>query len=392
MKKAALVPIGWGVFGLGLGRLQATVAEHLVQRGWEVSVFAQRPLDLERIAQRFGVGLEGVGVRVHPAAGRRRGKLGRLAGDRIRRLAFTARTRELDLLWMQSPYIPPISLARRSILHTDFPFDARPRALFWRRRLRAYHRIVAISEFTRQWIGRYWDVDATVLYPPIHEFSPAKKKPWILAVGRFCRGARDKRQLELVRAFKAMCDEGLRDWVLHLAGIVEDRSYLAAVQAAGAGYPVEYHLDADFAELARLYAHSSIFWHAAGMGIDPELEPHRLEHFGIVTAEAMTAACVPVVIGLGGQPEIVTGEGDGFLWHSLDELAGRTRTLIEDPLLRQRCGRRAREGAIARFGRQAFVTRLEAVLAEVPATTSNTAPGTYKSPPATRGPGSYRGG
>ncbi|MCP4660807.1 MAG: glycosyltransferase family 4 protein [bacterium] len=365
MKKAALVPTGWGIFGLGLDRMPAVVAEHLAQGGWEVSVFAQRPLDLERIRQRFGVVLEGVGVRVHPAAaGGRRGKLRRILGDRIRRLAFSAGTREFDLLWVQSPYIPPFSLARRSILHTDFPFDAHPRAMFWRRRLRTCYRIVAISEFTRHWIGRYWDLDATVLYPPIHEFSPAEKMPWILAVGRFCSGARDKRQLELVRAFKGMCDEGLRDWVLHLAGIVEDRTYLAAVQAESEGYPVEYHLDVDFAQLGRLYAQSSIFWHAAGMGIDPELEPHRLEHFGIVTAEAMTAGCVPVAIGLGGQPEIVTGEGDGFLWHSLGELVRRTRTLVEDPLLRQRMGRRAREGAVARFGRRAFTARLEAVLAD----------------------------
>ncbi len=362
--KAALVPTSWGIFGLGLDRMPAVVAEHLAQAGWEVSVFAERPLDLERIAQRFGVLLEGVGVRIHPAAGRRPGTLGRFLGDRIRRLAFSAGTREFDLLWVQSPYIPPVSLARRSILHTDFPFDAHPRAMFWRRRLRAYHRIVAISQFTRHWIGRYWDVDATVLYPPIHEFSPAEKKPWILAVGRFCSGGRDKRQLELVRAFKRMCDEGLRGWVLQLAGIVEDRTYLAAVQAEGEGYPVEVHLDADFAELGRLYAQSSIFWHAAGMGIDPEREPHRLEHFGIVTAEAMTAGCVPVAIALGGQPEIVTGDGDGFLWHSPDELVRSTRTLVEDPILRQRMGRRARQSAVARFGRRAFSARLEAVLAD----------------------------
>lgn len=342
------MPVGSGGFGVGLGRYLAVVAEHLSARGWDVSVLSRRAPDFAAVEERFGVRLERIEHR--PAR----------SGGRAATLALTAATRGLDLLWVQSPHIPLFPLARRSILLTEFPFETAPRALLWRRRLKAYD-VVANSEFTRGWIRRYWGVDARVVHPPVSEIEPGEKRPWILGVGRFTAGARDKRQQELVQAFRRLCDQGLRGWELHLAGLIEDRGTFERVKSEAAGYPIVLHGDASFPELTRLYAEASIFWHAVGLGVDPEREPHRLEHFGIVTAEAMTAGCVPVVIALGGQPEIVEPES-GFLWRTLEEMEARTLELVRDEARRERMSMRARETARRRFGREAFAAKLDRLL------------------------------
>jgi glycosyltransferase involved in cell wall biosynthesis len=349
--RAALVPVGSGGFGVGLGRYLAVVAGHLRERGWDVSVLSRRAPDIAAVEERFGVPLGGVQHRCPPGP----------VGGHGATLAFTAATRGLDLLWVQSSHIPAFSLAKRSVLLTEFPFETPPRARLWRRRLRSYD-VVANSEFTRGWIRRYWDVDARVIPPPVGEIEPGGKRPWILAVGRFNSGARDKRQLDMVQVFRRLCDGGLRGWELHLAGVVEDRPCFERVRTEAEGYPVTLHGDVSYERLSCLYAGSSIFWHAAGLGVDPEREPHRLEHFGIVTAEAMTAGCVPVAIALGGQPEIVEEGESGFLWRTLDELGERTLELVRDEALRERLGRRAEASARRRFGSEAFARRLDELL------------------------------
>jgi glycosyltransferase involved in cell wall biosynthesis len=86
-----------------------------------------------------------------------------------------------------------------------------------------YERVLANSEYTREWIRRLWGVDADVLFPPIRvqELRPAPKRRRILTVGRFiARGlGHSKKQLELVHAFGDMVRRGgLDGWELHLVG------------------------------------------------------------------------------------------------------------------------------------------------------------------------------
>ena len=73
---------------------------------------------------------------------------------------------------------------------------------------------------------------------------------------------------------------------------------------------------------------------AAGYGVDEAAYPQNLEHFGIVTVEAMSYGCVPVVINKGGQAEIVQHGVNGFLWNSLEELAEYTLLLAQNEPLR----------------------------------------------------------
>jgi glycosyltransferase involved in cell wall biosynthesis len=101
----------------------------------------------------------------------------------------------------------------------------------------------------------------------------------------------------------------------------------------------------ELGKLKKLYQEAKIFWHAAGYPHDPNLLPHVMEHFGIVTVEAMSAGCVPVVINKGGQPEIVEHGVSGFLWSTLEELRGYTCLLAKDDKLRNRMAAAAVEKA-----------------------------------------------
>lgn len=242
---------------------------------------------------------------------------------------------------VQATEVPRLRGLRNAHLLCEFPFQRRlgPGS---RLRLRLFRSIVANSAFTARWIERRWGRPARVLHPPVFPIPPRDKRPWIVAVGRFTGGGRSKRQVEMIEVFRAA---DLAGWELHLVGTAQDPEYVRRATAAAAGLPVVFHLDASRAELEEVCGAASLFWHFTGLGEDPEATPERMEHFGIATAEAMSAGAVPVVVARGGQPEIV---GDaGVLWETLEECAEATRKLCGDGALRAKLGEAARRRAAA---------------------------------------------
>ena len=107
----------------------------------------------------------------------------------------------------------------RSWLLGRYPFLASPKPPD--DYLTTYQQIVSISEFTRRWVWRRWGRQSHVIHPPV-AFTTAgeKKEPVILSVGRFFDESfgHSKKQLELVRAFRALVTGGLTGWELHLVG------------------------------------------------------------------------------------------------------------------------------------------------------------------------------
>jgi glycosyltransferase involved in cell wall biosynthesis len=209
-----------------------------------------------------------------------------------------------------------------------------------------YDAIWGISEFSRHWIWEYWHRPCEILTPPVNveDFKPLAKKNQILSVGRFFAGSHNKKHLVMIKTYKEMVDEGLMDWELHLAGGttpgLEHEQYLQRIYTESAGYPIKIHLDIPFGELVKLYGDSTIYWHASGFGEDEKKDPIKFEHFGITTVEAMASGCIPVVIGKGGQPEIVNHGENGYLWLTTNQLKSLTLKLIHDPELGQRMSER----------------------------------------------------
>lgn len=240
---------------------------------------------------------------------------------------------------VQATEVPRLRSLRGAYLVCEFPFQRRlgPGS---RLRLRLFRSVVANSAYTARWIERRWGRKAQVLHPPVFPIPPLEKQPWIVAVGRFAGGGRSKRQVEMIEVFRTLSQPG---WELHLVGTAQDPEYVRRATEAARGLPVVFHLDASRAELEEVCGAASLFWHFTGVGEDPEAAPERMEHFGIATAEAMSAGAVPVVVARGGQPEIV-GEA-GVLWETLEECAEATRRLCEDDALRVRLGEAARQRA-----------------------------------------------
>jgi glycosyltransferase involved in cell wall biosynthesis len=236
--------------------------------------------------------------------------------------------------------------------------------------LSTYHRIWANSQFTQKWINKYWARESEILYPPVDvdELVPLPKRNQILNVGRFFAAGHNKKHLEMISAFKEMVNEGLKGWEFHLAGGTAPdplhQDYLRRVLRAARDYPIIIHPDIPFPELVKLYGESTLYWHASGYRENEDRDPHKFEHFGITTVEAMAAGCVPIVIGKGGQPEIVRHGENGFLWQTLGELKKNSWELIQDVSLSRRLSSQAVEDS-RRFDRAHFQVTLNRLISSV---------------------------
>ncbi len=309
--------------------------------------------------------------------------------DRFRRhrLDLPASERERELVFHSDTFVPgghdhrDLGVAVSRLRMTDGSWTPRQWAggrFPWLLRdptdlgfLDHYQRVLANSEYTRSWVRRLWGVEAEVLFPPIRvqDLPRGPKQRRILTVGRFiARGVgHSKKQLELVEAFGHMIRRGGMDgWELHVVGGCEPsmRPYLAEVERAAEGLPVHVHANAPRPLVEELFATSSIFWVATGLGEDEEKAPWLFEHFGITTVEAMAAGCVPVVIDKAGQREIVRHGTDGYRWTTLGELEALSRRLAGDDELRGRLAAAAVERAGA-FSEEAFVARWRQIAARL---------------------------
>lgn len=248
----------------------------------------------------------------------------------VKRLFFLRSYDVLLYLTDGSIFIPT---AGRNILHIQSPLVGQSSKSLWGRiKLMGWDLIIYNSEFTKRNSEKNWPKKSMVIYPPVDvdKIKPLEKKKYILSVGRFFGYLRDKKQRILIDAFKKLYKKKvIMDWSLHLVGSVTagDRDYIDELKKNAEGIPVNFYPNLEYTQLIKLYGQSSIYWHGAGYG---ETDPTKMEHFGISTVEAMAAGCVPVVIGKGGQTEIVEQGQSGFLWNNLSELENLTLRLIND--------------------------------------------------------------
>lgn len=301
----------------------------------------------------------------------------RIQWRRAGHLSASVLSARADLFVALTNHFPPWSLARRSAVIVQFPYAdlhgpglvAKARRGERRRRVSSYDSVVCYSQFVARTVYERMEVrDPIVLPPPVDipAGGPAvQKEAKVLAVGRFfpAADANNKKHAVLIDAWRRLAATSAAEgWEFHLAGGLHADAasgrHLEQLRERARGLAVQFHPNAEVDELEDLYRRSALFWHAAGFG---ETLPERLEHFGITTVEAMAHACVPVVVALGGQLEIVTDCRNGRLWTSVEELVSVTSELMRDPT---QVALLAAEAAVSapRFSKQHF---LDAVRAEI---------------------------
>jgi glycosyltransferase involved in cell wall biosynthesis len=91
------------------------------------------------------------------------------------------------------------------------------------------------------------------------------------------------------------------------------------------------------------------------------------ESFGLTVVEGMAAGTAVIASRVGGIPELIQDGENGLLVPPGDPeaLASALRRLLDDPALRTRLGRRAREEAHARFSIERTAAELAGVLADL---------------------------
>lgn len=250
--------------------------------------------------------------------------------------------------------------SKKNILHIQSPLVGQPAKSLWGKfKLKGWDLIIYNSNFTQKYSHKNWPLSSKVIYPPVDvdKIRPLSKKKFILSVGRFFGYLKDKKHNVLINSFEGLYKtKQIKDWSLHIVGSAGqgDESYLSDLKKTAIGLPVKFYPNLGYDDLIKLYGESSIYWHASGFKED---DPTKMEHFGISTVEAMAAGCIPVVVGQGGQLEIVEGNKSGFFWENIKQLKKITLELAENDNLREKIMKKAINRS-KKFSTQKFKTEI----------------------------------
>lgn len=361
-----------------------TVSAQALSRQHQVDILHHKPdMAKPELELTYGVDLSRVGLRFIPPTREESSWSAPWKRYRLERDRYREWTREYDLILASVHDVPPFCHAPRGALFVHFPYFERDTSWpwaedggglrkrirrgyarwEWKKRFEGYQVAMVNSEFTRGFTRRWWGLDSQVVYAPARSgFERRPKRNAILSVGRFATTGTGKKQLELVESFCRLVAKGLSNWEYQCVGglrpLEEDLAYFDSVRSVGLPCGARVAANLPRRELDVLYEEARIFWHGAGLG---EQNPVLLEHFGLVTVEAMAAGCVPVVVASGGQTEIVQHGVNGYLWTKLEELEQYTLALTSDPVLLSRMSEAARERA-RHFDAGAYEGRLMAAL------------------------------
>lgn len=312
-------------FNLGFGggeKYILSIAEVIAQVGYHVKLITDHPysrLRLENLANEFQLDLDNVTLSTYDLE----------------------KSNKFDLfITMGNETAPPVDLlGKRNIHHCQFPFPHPKSIKSELARVALIDEVVVNSEFTKGHYIRslgasYPEPEVVIITPPVSSSSlktsniNSKK---ILSVGRFFVDGHSKRQDALIKAFIGLL-EFEPDAELNLVGGSlpdhKNRDYVKYCQELANGYPINFYVDGASSVLDDLTRESSIYWHAAGFEINPEVSPEKCEHFGMSVVEAMSAGLIPIVVGNGGPAEIVEFGKSGFHYQTRANLIRRTRLVL----------------------------------------------------------------
>lgn len=251
------------------------------------------------------------------------------------------------------------SSAKKSILHIQSPIKIKSGSLLRQIKQSSWNLIIYNSQFTKKECEKYWNIRGEVVYPPVNikAFGSSIKKKQIVSVGRFSGYLKEKKHGFMINSFKKIIDSKKGEgWSFHLAGGAQDGDapYIEELKKIASGYPVYIYPNFPFENLKKLYSESVIYWHATGFG---ETDPSKMEHFGITTVEAMASGCIPVVVNLGGQKEIIENGISGFFWDTPQEMEEITIKIIKNIKANHKISEDA-QASVEKFSKDEFIKKI----------------------------------
>jgi glycosyltransferase involved in cell wall biosynthesis len=222
-----------------------------------------------------------------------------------------------------------------------------PAKVFYHDRVSRIDRLLAVSDFTRQFVRERWGRESTTLYPPcpvdLYSNLRLPKRDLVVTVGRIAPEKRIGLFLEIARRLPSI------EFAI-IGSVATDKApYYDSLKAA-APCNVSFVI-APLRKVSELLGSAKVYVHCA-----------QNEHFGITIVEAMAAGCVPVVNDTGGPREIVSDDV-GYRWNNVNQAIGQVSSLIEDEALRRELSKAAVSRA-RQFGPDAFESGMRRVLHE----------------------------
>lgn len=231
--------------------------------------------------------------------------------------------------------------------------------------------VITNSNFVHDILKSNYNLDSFVLHPPIDDFyvDNIKKENIIISVGRIFTGLyNDKRYDIMIDAFRKLYDKEKPDWEYHIIGSLssdnKSQDYFNDLKTKATGLPIYFHPNEPYINLKEWYNKATLFWHAAGYGINEDKQPDKVEHFGITTVEAMSAYNIPIVINRGGQKEIIANNCNGYLWNTIDDLINRTIAAIKNEVDIEKIQNNSRQRYNS-YSKDTFTKNLLKILSEV---------------------------
>ena len=346
-----------------------SILEVLAEKGYEINVFWNKDLSKE-INGRFA--LKSIGSwKWLPNIFKRHPERSRGIFNKISRLVSLARNdntfinlKKFDYFFYVTDGSYFFSSAKKNFVYAMVPDEKLYNLTVINRLKLANYSFITHSEFTKKWLKKF-GIDSQVIMPYLdkhftdQDAEYFKKDKIILSVGRFFPHLHSKKQDEMIRTFKLLKKSNLQfeDYKLILAGGLkkEDKKYFDYLKKlADNDSSIVFKPNIELYELYKLYELSNYFWHFAGYGVDENIHPEQVEHFGITPVEAMASGCLTFSYNAGGPKEIISEGENGFLFNSTGELIEKMITVENNSELKNKIRLKSSLYAKKRFSYKVF--------------------------------------